>query len=70
MSLATYKKIGLEYDIIDTISSGIELFGHEVKSVKSGRCIVEGSKVILRGGEAFVVGMQIAVYQEKNTPIL
>ncbi len=68
MSLATYKKIGLEYDITDTMSSGIELFGHEVKSIKSGRCIIDGSKVILRGGEAFVVGMQVAVYQEKNTP--
>lgn len=67
MSLTQYKKLYLEYEVIDTISAGIELLGSEVKSIKSGRCIIDGSKVILRGGEAYVIGMQVAVYQEGNT---
>ena len=34
-------------------SKGIELLGHEVKAIKSGRGSLEGSYVIVRGGELF-----------------
>jgi len=44
------------------------LEGHEVKSVRHGRVKLDGSYVIIRGGEAFWVGGSISAYQMANTP--
>lgn len=68
MSLAQNKKAYHDYEINDKISSGIELFGAEVKSVKSGGANLTGSKIILRGSEAFIVGLKITPYQINNLP--
>ena len=68
MSLLSYKKVGLFFDIEETISSGIELFGFEVKALRTGKGSLEGGKVLIRGGEAFVVGIFIPPFQEKNAP--
>lgn len=68
MSLITNKKVHFNYEINETIPAGIELFGFEVKSLRKGQGSLEGSYVTVRGGEAFVIGMQIPPYQEGNTP--
>jgi SsrA-binding protein len=68
MSLITNRKAAFNYEILDTYSSGIELFGYEVKSLKGGQGSLEGSHVTVRGGEAFIVGMFIPPYQVNNTP--
>ncbi len=68
MSLIHNKKIHFNYEITETISAGIELFGFEVKSLRNGQGSLDGSYVTVRGGEAFVIGMQIPAYQEGNTP--
>jgi SsrA-binding protein len=68
MSLIRNKKVHLDYAILDTFEAGIELFGFEVKSIRAGRGILEGSRVLVRGGEAFLVGSQIPAYQQANTP--
>ena len=68
MSLISNKKAYFNYTITETISAGIELFGFEVKSLRNGQGSLEGSYVTVRGGEAFIIGMNIPPFQEKNTP--
>lgn len=67
MSLASNKKIHHDYEVLEKYSAGIELLGHEVKSIRNGQANLIGGKVILRGGEAYVVGVDIHPYQENNT---
>ena len=62
------KKLHLDYEMLETIQSGIELFGFEVKALRANQASLEGARVIVRGGEAYVVGLQIRPYQASNTP--
>jgi SsrA-binding protein len=62
------RKAHFNYEVIEKYEAGIELFGHEVKSIIGGRAILAGSFAIVRGGEVFLVGMQIPPYQVGNTP--
>ncbi len=67
-NLATNKKAQFDYELLEQFEAGIELLGFEVKSIRAGQAILSGAHVIVRGGEAYVVGMQIPPYQVKNTP--
>jgi SsrA-binding protein len=66
MSLIEHKKAHLQYEITDVYEAGISLVGQEVKSLRKGRGKLEGGRVIVRGGEAFVVGMSIPAFQPSN----
>lgn len=67
-TLIDYAKARFDYEILESFEAGIELLGFEVKSLKQKRGSLEGSYVIVRGGEAFIQNMLIPPYQEKNTP--
>jgi len=66
--LAENRRARFDYEILETLEAGIELKGHEVKSVKSGRLGIAGSYAVIRGGEAWLLNSQIPPYQPKNTP--
>jgi len=68
MSLIQNKKAYFNYEILEKIETGIELFGFEVKSLKKGQGSLEGSHVTIRGNEVFVINMNIPPYQPANTP--
>ena len=68
MRLIENKKLHLTYIITDTYEAGVELLGFEVKALRNKQTSVDGAKVIIRGGEAFLVGVYIAPYQASNTP--
>lgn len=68
MVLIENKKARIRYVVQDTYSAGLELTGGEVKSLRAKHGSLDGAHVIVRGGEAFVVGMTIPPYQVKNTP--
>ncbi len=68
MSLITNKKAYFNFEIAEKMQAGIELFGCEVKSIRKGKGSLEGSYVTIRGKEAFITGMFIPPYQEKNAP--
>lgn len=68
MALIEYKKAGLKYSVLETFTAGLELTGAEVKAVRAKHGKLDGSRVIIRGGEAFIVGMSIPPYQVANTP--
>lgn len=67
-ALVENKKAHLEYELIDTYEAGIQLFGHEVKALRAGMANLLGSRVVVRGGEAFLIGASVTPYQQGNTP--
>ena len=68
MSLIEHKKARLNYEILNEFEAGLELLGHEVKALRQKLGKLEGSHVVVRGGEAYLVGAHIPPYQPKNTP--
>ncbi len=68
MSLIENRRAYHDYEIFEKFEAGLELKGFEVKALKNGRGSLIGSRVIIRGNEAYVVGMDIPPYQSANTP--
>jgi len=66
MSLIQNKKLHLNYTVSETFEAGIKLLGNEVKSIRSSQAQIDGAKIIIRGGEAFIVGMSISPYQNHD----
>ena len=65
---AENRKARFDYEILEKYEAGIELLGTEVKSVRGGQMTLEGAFVIVRGGEAFLINVNIPAYQQKNAP--
>jgi SsrA-binding protein len=68
MSLVEHKKARLNYEILEEYEAGLELVGPEVKSLRAKDGKLEGAHVIIRGGEAYLVGAHIPPYQPSNAP--
>lgn len=68
ITLVKNQKALFNYEILDKFNAGIELLGFEVKSIRAGRGNLEGSYIVIRGGEAFLIGFDLPPYQQKNTP--
>ncbi len=60
------RKVRFDYEILETLDAGLELFGSEVKSVRQGKMNLAGSFVVVRGKEVFLTGAEIAPYQPNN----
>lgn len=60
------RKAHFNYTIEDTYEAGIELLGFEVKSIKNGSGNINSAFCIVRGGEAYIINMNIPPYQPKN----
>jgi SsrA-binding protein len=67
MALVEHKKARLNYEILEEFEAGLELLGTEVKSLRAGQGKLEGAHVVVRGGEAYLVGAHIPPYQPANT---
>ena len=57
-----------DYDVAETYTAGVVLSGHEAKSAKLGRMDIAGSRAVIRGGEAYLVGASIHSFQPANAP--
>lgn len=62
------KKARLEYEFLETFEAGMVLTGFEAKSLRVGKASLVGAHVVVRGGEAYLVGATISPYQEGNVP--
>lgn len=69
MALVEHKKARLNYEILEEFEAGLELDGGEVKSLRRGQGKLEGSHVVVRDGEAYLVGAHIPPYQPANTRV-
>lgn len=65
---ANNPKAGFDYEILETIETGLVLKGHEVKSIKTGRVSIRGSYVKILNGEPYLIGAIVSPYQPANTP--
>jgi SsrA-binding protein len=63
MIIAENKKVRHDYDLLEKVDAGIVLTGAEAKSCKTGGLNLRGSHLIIRGGEAYIIGAQIAAYK-------
>ena len=57
-TIALNKKARFNYHIEDRIEAGIALEGWEVKSLREGKVQIGDGYVLLKDGEAFLLGMQ------------
>lgn len=62
------KKAGFDFELLDRFEAGVELLGTEVKSIRGGQGKLEGAHVVVRGGEAYLVGASIPPFQKANAP--
>lgn len=60
------KKALHEYYILESLEAGIQLFGHEVKSIKSGRVDLGQSFAKIINGEAYLINVNIPRYQNAS----
>jgi SsrA-binding protein len=68
MALAENKKARMNYEALEEFEAGLELLGFEVKSLRAGQGKLDGAHALVRGGQAYLVGMQVPPYQAANTP--
>ena len=59
-TIALNKKANFEYAIEDTFIAGLQLEGWEVKSLRASRAQITESYVIIKEGEAWLLGAQIS----------
>ena len=68
MALVSNTRAHYDYEILETYEAGVSLLGTEVKSLRTGQGKLDGAYVVIRGGEAFLVGASIPAFQKKNAP--
>lgn len=62
------RKATFDFELLDRFEAGVELLGTEAKSIRGGQGKLEGSHVVVRGGEVYLVGASIPPYQKANAP--
>ena len=62
------KKAYFDYEILEKLEAGLELIGREVKSLRNKQGSLAGSRALIRGGEAYLVGITITPYQTQKRP--
>ena len=72
--LAVNKKANFDYQILAKYEAGLELLGHEVKSIKTGHVSLKGAFVVLkqpqkqgRLPELFLINAHIPLYQHAGS---
>jgi SsrA-binding protein len=68
VSLIQNDRAGFDYELLDKMEAGLELFGYEVKSLRAKHGSLKGARVVARGGEAYLVGATIPAWQKANAP--
>ncbi len=63
------RKVGFEYFIENQYEAGLVLEGWEVKSLRAGKINISDAHIIIKYGEAFLLGAQIQPLQTASTHI-
>ena len=66
--LTENRRARFDYEILETYEAGIELYGFEVKSIKTGRGNLTGSFAVIKNNEVFLLNANVPPYQPKNAP--
>lgn len=68
-SYAENQRARFDYRLEEEFEAGLELRGHEVKAIRAGKMSLTGARVVVRGGEAYLLGATIEPYQAGNLPL-
>jgi SsrA-binding protein len=68
MNLIENDRAGFDFELLEHMEAGMELFGFEVKSLRAKQGSLKGARVVARGGEAYLVGASIPAWQLANAP--
>lgn len=61
---AENRKARHDYETLETYEGGLELFGHEVKSIRTGGAKLAGAYVSLKKGQLWLTGAHIGLYSK------
>ncbi|HEY5728649.1 MAG TPA: SsrA-binding protein SmpB [Anaerolineales bacterium] len=65
--VATNRKAGFEYFLLEKFEAGLALQGSEIKSIRAGQISIQESYVDIENGkQAFLVEAHIAPYEQAN----
>lgn len=67
-SLAENRRAYYDYEILEKFEAGVELKGSEVKSILTRGVSLKGVYAVIRGGEAWLLNLDIPPYQPGNVP--
>jgi SsrA-binding protein len=71
--LAVNKRANFDYEISETFEAGVVLFGHEVKSVKTGHISLKGAFVTVKAGsqgaELYLINAHISLYARASNVV-
>jgi SsrA-binding protein len=62
-TLALNKRAKFDYELLDKYEAGLVLYGHEVKSIKTGHISLKGAFVTIHNGELYLTNALIPLYQ-------
>ena len=65
-TIAENRRARHDYQLLERIEAGIALTGTEVKSLRDGRATLAHAYAEVRDGEAWLVGLEIATYDQGN----
>lgn len=69
-AIARNRRASFEYELGERFEAGLELTGWEVKSLRAGKAHLNEAYVLLREGEAFLVGMHVTPLPSASTHVL
>jgi SsrA-binding protein len=64
--MLTNRRARHDYDLLETVEAGLVLTGSEVKSLRRGGGSIAEAYARIRGGEAFLEGATIPIYEEAS----
>lgn len=65
--IARNKRASFDYQLLDTFEAGVALEGWEVKSLRAGKAQLTDSYVLMKNGEAWLLGAQITPLDTVST---
>lgn len=68
-TIALNRKASHDYSFEASYETGIELMGWELKSIRQGRINLKESYVLIKQGEAWVIGMHISPLASASTHV-
>ncbi len=69
-TIALNKKARFDYHIEEKFEAGMVLTGWEVKSLRAGKCQLVDSYILLKDGEAWLLGAHITPLKEASTHVI
>src|SRR5437868_1431310 len=65
-TIAENRRARYDYQLLERLEAGLALTGTEVKSLRAGRTTMGQAYADIRDGEAWLNGLEIAIYEQGN----